>query len=105
MKTLIPFAALAAVLPLVPATAETPARMQVVRFSHLEIASPTGRAKLDRRIHRAAATVCGTASDFDLAGQNEARRCRTAAVASANRALAQTIAARRSTLTVAANDR
>ena len=77
MKILIPFAALAALLPLAPAHAEPATRSQVVAYADLDLASADGRAKLDRRIKRAAAEVCGTASDFDLVGLNDVQECRT----------------------------
>lgn len=91
MKTLIPFAALAALLPLVPATAAPPARSQVVAFDDLDLASPGGRAKLDLRLHRAARDVCGEASSFDLVGQNAVSRCQTDTVAAASQTLAQVL--------------
>lgn len=106
MKLVIPVAALAALFPLVPVVAESPAattpRQEVVRFGDLAVASPGGRAALDRRIGRAAETVCGAASDLDLAGQNAVRRCRDATIAATEVQLAQTLAAGRATLTVAA---
>lgn len=80
MKTLIPFAALAAMLPLVPATAAVPVRTQTVSYADLDLASAKGRTTLDRRLRLAAEDVCGTVSDFDLAGQSELRRCRTETV-------------------------
>lgn len=91
MKTLLPFAALAALLPLTPIQAETPTRTQVVAYADLDLASADGRAKLDRRIKRAAAEVCGTASDFDLVGLNDVQSCRTlTADAALTQARAQT---------------
>lgn len=77
MKIAIPFAALAALLPLVPAHAEPAPRSLVVSYSDLDIVSAKGRAKLERRIQHAADEVCGGVSDLDVAGQNEMRRCRT----------------------------
>ena len=77
MKILIPFAALAALLPLASVSAEPPPRSLAVGYGDLDIVSAEGRAKLERRVQRAADEVCGGASDLDLAGQNEMRRCRT----------------------------
>ena len=77
MKTMIPFAALAALLPLVPAAAAVPVRTQTVSYADLDLASAKGRSTLDRRLRIAAEDVCGTVSDFDLAGQSDMRRCRT----------------------------
>ena len=56
-----------------PAAADAPVR---VGYSDLDFRSPAGMAKLQRRIRTAVADACGTASDADLRGKNEARRCR-----------------------------
>ena len=50
----------------------------IVRTADLDLASQSGRRALDRRLSIAIADVCGTASDADLVGQNEVRRCRVA---------------------------
>ena len=50
----------------------------IVRIADLDLASEIGQRALDRRLSVAIAQVCGTASDVDLAGQNEVRRCRVA---------------------------
>lgn len=95
MKTLIPFAAFVALMPLVPATAPAramaapPARSQTVMFDDLDLGSASGRARLDRRLHRAAQEVCGEASSLDLAGQNDVLHCRTATIRAATDALAR----------------
>ena len=57
--------------PPVPATS-------IVRTADLVLASQAGQRALDRRLAIAIADVCGTASDADLVGQNEVRRCRVA---------------------------
>jgi UrcA family protein len=81
MTKLIPLAALAAILPLVPATASpTVTNRVVVSFQDLDLGSVRGRAALDRRIARAAEEVCGTASEADLAARNAVRRCRAGTV-------------------------
>lgn len=75
-----------------PAQAQSPAaeRTQVVSFADLDLAREAGQRKLDRRIARAVKQVCGTASDADLEGKNEVRRCRalTGASLSAERSRA-----------------
>ena len=48
----------------------------VVKTADLNLSSEAGQRVLERRIALAVAEVCGTASDFDLAGRNEVRRCR-----------------------------
>lgn len=71
---LIALAALSAA----PAEAETAREVRSVRvgYSDLDLRSPEGAAKFHRRIRSAVADACGTASDADLRGKNEARRCR-----------------------------
>lgn len=69
MLALLPAPALAA--PPAPATS-------IVRTADLDLASESGERALDRRLSIAIAEVCGAASDADLAGQNEVRRCRVA---------------------------
>lgn len=51
-------------------------RVSVVRAADLDLGSKAGRRQLDRRIAAAARQVCGSASEFDLLGKNEVRRCR-----------------------------
>ncbi len=53
-------------------------RVEIVRVADLDLGSRAGVRALDRRIDRAVREVCGAASDADLEGQNEVRRCRTA---------------------------
>jgi UrcA family protein len=66
-----------ALLPM-PALAE-PAQtvISIVKTADLDLGSESGRKALDRRLDVAIAEVCGTASDVDLSGQNDVRRCRT----------------------------
>lgn len=63
-----------------PAEAQAPAadRTQVVSYADLDLARDADQRKLDRRIGLAVKQVCGTASDVDLEGKNEVRRCRIA---------------------------
>jgi len=81
----------------IPALAEPTAatNVSIVRTSDLDLTSAAGRAQLDRRLVRAAWEVCGTASDADLAGKNDARECR-AAVLNEARARSEALAAGRS---------
>ncbi|OWQ96279.1 UrcA family protein [Sphingopyxis witflariensis] len=48
----------------------------IVQHKDLDLRTEAGARTLDRRIWRAAVAVCGSASDFDLAGQNDVRHCR-----------------------------
>ena len=60
----------------------------------LDLRSDAGRRQLDLRLARAAREVCGTASDVDLVGKNEVRKCRAETLAKA-REQGETLAAAR----------
>ena len=67
--------ATAAALAAFPALAQQPTNVSLVRTADLDLASARDRAKLELRLARAAREVCGTASDADVAGGNDVRRC------------------------------
>ena len=46
-----------------------------VRTADLDLGSNSGLKQLDQRLSNAAREVCGTASDADIRGKNEVRRC------------------------------
>jgi UrcA family protein len=71
MKSL---ALLAVVLGSTPILAQPPAG--TVRISDLDLATPAGVAKLDRRIDRAVAQLCGAAFPTDLNGRAQIDSCR-----------------------------
>lgn len=52
-----------------------PADRIVIPTSDLDLGSKSGQRRLDRRLSKAVIEACGTASDVDLAGGNEVRRC------------------------------
>lgn len=52
-----------------------PVNISLVRTADLDLRSGRDRDRLDRRLANAAREVCGYASDADLAGGNELRRC------------------------------
>ena len=54
----------------------------IVQTADLDLSSQVGQRALDHRLSQAAKEVCGTASDFDIAGKNEVRRCRVETLAS-----------------------
>jgi len=59
-----------------PAFAEQPeVATSYVRTADLDLQSDAGRRQLDHRLVTAAREVCGTASNVDLEGKNEVRRC------------------------------
>ena len=71
-----------------PAFAEAPAAeaqtyVSLVETADLDLASEAGQRLLRQRLAQAAREVCGTASDFDLEGKNEVRKCRDEALARA----------------------
>ena len=73
------FLATAAVIKAAPVLAESaPASVNVsiVRTADLDLSSRAGRHQLDQRLVVAAREVCGSASDADLVGKNQVRRCR-----------------------------
>lgn len=78
MKKLLILAALAAASFGQPALAQTAPTNPTVVVQHgdLDLKTERGARTLDRRIWRAAVEVCGTASDFDIAGKNDIRECR-----------------------------
>ena len=85
------FLVTAALLKTVPALAEPAVapNVRIVQTADLDLSSPAGRVALDRRLIAAAAEVCGTPSDADLAGKNRARECRAEVLANARAATAQ----------------
>lgn len=66
-----------------PSTRSLPVRI-VVPAGDLDLGTARDVARLDIRIHRAAAAACGPVSTLDLVGRNVAARC-TAATAAAMR--------------------
>jgi UrcA family protein len=50
--------------------------VRIVRTADLDLSTDAGRRQLDQRLNVAGREVCGTVSDADLAGKNQARRCR-----------------------------
>jgi UrcA family protein len=60
-----------------PALAEPPAVISTtVQTADLDLSSASGQRALELRLGQAVKEVCGTASDVDIAGKNEVRRCR-----------------------------
>ena len=67
-------ASLALILAAAPTLAQPPAGP--VRYSDLDLATPAGVARLDRRLDRAVARLCGTAFPSDLNGRAQVDQCR-----------------------------
>ena len=77
-----------------PALAEPPVvATSVVQTADLDLSSEAGQRALDHRLSVAAKEVCGIASDVDVAGKNDVRRCRTETLAGLSAARDQRIAA------------
>ena len=68
---------------LAEATAPTSVNVSLVRTADLDLASSHGQRQLDQRLANAAREVCGTASDVDIEGKNEVRKCRDDTLAQA----------------------
>jgi UrcA family protein len=66
-----------------PALAEAPViATSTVQTADLDLSSAQGQRALDRRLAEAVKEVCGIASDVDIAGKNDVRRCRVETLAS-----------------------
>ena len=70
-----------------PALAEHVIATSTVQTADLDLSSAKGQRALEQRLNQAVKEVCGTASDVDIAGKNEVRRCRveTLAIAASER--------------------
>ena len=81
-----------------PAIAQQPggteANISRVWTGDLDLRTEAGQRKLEQRLARAAREVCGTASDVDVVGKNEVRKCRDETLAKA-REQGETLAAAR----------
>ena len=66
---------LIAATPALAAPAEPVTGHIVVRTADLDLGSESDRRRLDHRLATAAVEACGTASNVDLSGRNEVRRC------------------------------
>jgi len=87
LATLLAFSATPALAaPLVIATS-------VVQTADLDLSTAKGQRALDLRLTQAVKEVCGTASDVDIAGKNEVRRCRVDTLANLSAERDQRIAA------------
>ena len=65
-----------------PALAEPPVSVSTtVETADLDLSSAAGQRALNHRLTIAAKEVCGTASDVDVEGKNDVRRCRVETLA------------------------
>jgi UrcA family protein len=67
--------------------------VSLVHTADLDLSTPSGQHVLNVRLAQAAREVCGTASDVDLAGKNDVRKCRNDVLANANGQRDQLLAA------------
>ena len=66
-----------------PALAEAPAiATSTVQTADLDLSTAKGQQALQHRLSQAVKEVCGNASDADVAGKNDVRRCRAETLAS-----------------------
>lgn len=75
-----------------PAALPPETSVSIVRTADLDLSTSVGQRRLEQRLAIAAGDVCGEASDADLKGQNDVRKCRKD-VLSAARAKASTMVA------------
>jgi len=84
-----------------PALSQPPEfNVSIVRTADIDLSTRAGQRLLDRRLIIAAGEVCGEASDVDLKGKNDVRKCRDDVLAAA-RANARTIVAAKAGETIA----
>jgi UrcA family protein len=69
--------------PAIAEPVEPTVNVSLVRTADLDLASERGQRALDARLVVAAREVCGSASEADLEGQNDVRKCRTDVLAKA----------------------
>ncbi|MDQ3077393.1 MAG: UrcA family protein [Pseudomonadota bacterium] len=76
----------------------------VVRTADLDLSSAAGQRLLDVRLAKAVLAACGDASDYNLAGSNDVRRCRDDARAgiAADRGRLVALASRAAPIVIAA---
>ena len=102
MRNFILFiAAFAAASSALPAQAQSAARSQSVSTAGLDLATPAGRGRFQRRVAAAIETVCGSYAGASSGEQNEIDRCRRSAWSSVETQLASQQARRRGTVQVA----
>ena len=65
---------------------------KVVQVRRFNLNSQEGRRRLDRQLAIAAWEVCGSASDVDIAGKNDVRRCRSEVLAKARQSVSGALA-------------
>lgn len=93
-----------ATLALTPAHAQTATeRSVVVSFADLNLDSTAGKARLERRIEQAAATVCGPVDRLSITDRRHNDECQQRAIANASRAMVEVVANTRNSIRVAAN--
>ena len=80
--TIFGLALIASAATISPVAAAEPASVtatSIVRTADLDLGSTAGQRTLEHRLSIAIVEACGTASDADLAGQNDVRACRVEA--------------------------
>jgi UrcA family protein len=80
-STLLAIAACMAMTPTAGSAATPPAKAVLVPYGDLNLASPAGRARLDRRVFRAATALCGRYDPRELRLSALSRACRDETIA------------------------
>ena len=104
-NTILFIAALAAASSALPAQAQSTSHSQSVSTAGLDLGTPAGRGRFQRRVATAIETVCGSYAGASAAEQNEIDRCRRSAWSSVETQLASQRARRNGAVQVAASTR
>ena len=100
-NTIILIAAFAAAASALPAQAQSTARSQSVSTAGLDLGTPAGRGRFQRRVAAAIETVCGSYAGASASEQGEIDRCRRSAWSSVETQLASQQARRNGAVRVA----
>ena len=100
-NTIILIAAFAAASSALPAQAQSAPRSQSVSTAGLDLGTPAGRGRFQRRVASAIESVCGSYAGASATEQNEIDRCRRGAWSSVETQLASQQARRTGAVQVA----
>lgn len=78
-------------------------RTMLVHYDDLNLASASGKARLQNRISYAASVVCGPADELSQSSLKDVGACEARAISNAARAMVTVVASREGTIRVAAN--
>lgn len=78
-------------------------RTMLVHYDDLNLASVSGKARLQKRISYAAGVVCGPADELSQSSLKDVGDCQARAISNAGRAMVTVLAERKGEIRVAAN--